>query len=149
MGLEEFKRTEIRSAVMGIIVIITEDIIARAARCSNSRKFHLGVKNDSPWVENINKTLHEGRPSDKTCHMLDDYKVLQKLIIQCFMPRDNGTDYKYLDHNLFLYFLIHYEKANLPKYMSNYMCWAINESCSIKRRRQVPYARLLSEIFLS
>jgi len=34
MSLEEFKRTYIRSAVMGIPVTITEDIIARAARCS-------------------------------------------------------------------------------------------------------------------
>ena len=40
MGFPEFTKTEIRSAVMGIPVTITEEIIARAARCSNEGKFH-------------------------------------------------------------------------------------------------------------
>jgi len=76
MVLEEFKKTEIISAVMGIRVTITEEIIARAARCSNTGKFHLGVKKNSPRVENINKTLHEGRPTDNTCDMLKEHMVL-------------------------------------------------------------------------
>jgi len=39
MGLQEFTRTEIRFAVIGIRVTITEDIVARAARCSSFGKF--------------------------------------------------------------------------------------------------------------
>jgi len=33
MGLKEFKGTEIRSNVMGISIIITEEVIGRAVRC--------------------------------------------------------------------------------------------------------------------
>jgi len=40
--------------------------------------------------------------------MLDEQKVLHKLILECFMPRDGGTDYRSMDHNLYMHFLIHH-----------------------------------------
>jgi len=51
MSLEEFKKTEIRSVVMGIRVTITEEVISMVAKCSNSRKFQSKVKKNSPWVK--------------------------------------------------------------------------------------------------
>ena len=39
MSLKEFKGIEICSAVMGIPITITKEIIVRAARCSNEGKF--------------------------------------------------------------------------------------------------------------
>jgi len=50
------------------------------------------------------------------------------------MPRDGGTHTMSMDHNVFLYFLINHEKVNLPRYMFNYMCWAIKESCGLRRQ---------------
>jgi len=132
MGLEEFKRIVIRSAVMGIKVTINEEVITRAARCSNTGKFHKGVKKNNSWVEKINDTLHKGRPTNKTCDMLNEHRVLQNLIFDCFMPRDGGSDYKSLDHNLFLYFFIQHQKVNLPEYMFHYMSWALKESIDNK-----------------
>jgi len=41
MGLQEYKRMEIRSGLMGIDVTIIEEVIAKAARCSNNGKFQL------------------------------------------------------------------------------------------------------------
>jgi len=38
MGLKEFTRTEIHSSVLGIPVTISEEAIARVARCSNEGK---------------------------------------------------------------------------------------------------------------
>jgi len=39
MGLQEFTRIEIRSDFVGIHITITEEIVAKAARCSNEGKF--------------------------------------------------------------------------------------------------------------
>ena len=38
------------------------------------------------------------------------------------------------------------EKVNFPRYVLDHLCWAINEA-TVKGRKQVPYGRLLSEIF--
>jgi len=56
MGLEDFKKVEIRSAMLGIRVTIKEEIIAKAARCSRTGKFQLGVKKNNRWIEKIDKT---------------------------------------------------------------------------------------------
>jgi len=86
MGLQEFTRTKIRSAVMGIRVTITENIIARAARCTNEGKFQRNVKKTSSWVNTIKEVFHKDKPSNKFCDMLDEYRVLQKLVLECFLP---------------------------------------------------------------
>jgi len=41
------------------------------------------------------------------------------------MPRDGGTDTMCVDHSVFMYFLRNHKKVNLPRYMFNYMFWAI------------------------
>jgi len=51
-----------------------------------------------------------------------------------------------VDHKLVLYFLVAYEKINLPRYLMHHLCWAIKEGIRGKRK-QIPCGRLLSEIF--
>jgi len=147
MGLEEFKRTEIRSAVMGISVTITQDIIARAARCSNEGKFQWNMSKTSSWVKTVKKVFHKDRPTNKFFDMQKEHRVLQKLVLDCFLQRGGGTVTMSVDHNVFLYFLNNFEKVNLPRYIFNHTCWALKESQGKKERRQVPYGRLSSEIF--
>jgi hypothetical protein len=79
MGLKEFTRTEIRSAVMGIPITITEEIIARAARCSNEAKWNMNIKTSS-WIQTTHDAFHQGRPSNKYKDMQKEHRVLQKLI---------------------------------------------------------------------
>lgn len=146
MGLQEFKEVEDRSAVMGIRVSITKNTIAKVARCSRYGMFQVNIKKKSEWTYAIVKTLYEGRQSDKTCDLKEEHMVLYKLILECFMPRDGGTDYRSRDHNLFLHFLIKNFKINLPAYMFHYLGSSIKEGIT-KKRKQVPYPRLLSEIF--
>jgi len=45
-----------------------------------------------------------------------------------------------------LYFLAAYQGINLPRYLMHHLCWAIKEEIKGKRK-QVPFGRLLSEIF--
>jgi len=69
-GLEEFTRTEIRSTIMGIPIIITEDIIARTARCSNEGKFQWNLNSKtSSWIKTMYDTFHKGRTSNKLIDM--------------------------------------------------------------------------------
>jgi hypothetical protein len=85
MGLEEFKRTKIRSALMGIPVTITEEIISKAARCSNEGKFQWNLSKTSSWVKTTKEAFHTGRPTNKLCDMQKEHKVLQKLVLDYFL----------------------------------------------------------------
>lgn len=69
MGLPKFKEVEVRLAVKGIRVTIAEEMLAKAARCSNYGMFEINVKKDSHWMEKVYKTLYEERPTYKTCDM--------------------------------------------------------------------------------
>jgi hypothetical protein len=51
-----------------------------------------------------------------------------------------------IKQRVFLYFLIMFEKINLPRYIFHHKIWALKESQK-NHRRQIPYRRLLSEIF--
>ena len=144
MGLEEFKRIEIRYVVMAIPVTITEEVIARAAKCSIEGKFQWNLGKASSWVKTVKEVFHTGRPSNKFCNMQKEHRVLQKLVLDCFLQRGGGTDTMSMDHNVFLYFLITFEKVNLARYLFNHMIWALKKSQGTKMRRQVPCGRLLS-----
>ena len=68
MGLEPFRRTEIRSAVMGVPITITEEVIAKACRASSEGRFL--------WNVNRKNLLEQGC---FTSHLLsfDNNKVLK------------------------------------------------------------------------
>ena len=51
-----------------------------------------------------------------------------------------------LEYNVFLYFLVIFEKVNLPRYIFHHMILALKESHE-DNMKFVPYGRLLSEIF--
>jgi len=147
MGLEEFTRTEIRSAVMGIHISITEEIIARASRCSNEGKFQWNLNNKtSSWIQTTYDAFHKERPSNKYKDVQKEHKVLHKLAQECFLPKGGGTYTLSLEHKVFLYFLVTFEKVNLPRYMFHHMIWALKES-EEDDKKHIPYGRLLSEIF--
>jgi len=70
MNLKEFTRTEIHSSVMGIPIIISEEIIARAARCSNEGKFQWNLNNKtSSWIQTTYDAIYKIilLTSTKTC----------------------------------------------------------------------------------
>ncbi|AES70057.2 hypothetical protein MTR_3g047110 [Medicago truncatula] len=58
-----------------------------------------------------------------------------------------GTDYPSLDHKIVLYCLATFQRINLPKYILHHMCWALREN-QRNGRRQIPFGRLLSKIFV-
>jgi len=65
---------------------------------------------------------------------------------ECFLPKGGSTDTLSLEHKVFLYFLVNFDKVNFPRNIFHHMIWALKESPD-KNRKFIPYGRLLSEIF--
>ena len=146
IGLEPYKRMEIRSAVMGIPITITEEVIARACRVAPKGRFQWNVSKKNPLLESYINLLLKGNPATKLVDMEGNHRMLLKFITYCFFQKGGGSDQPSLDHKLVLYFLAAFQKINLPRYLMHHLCWAIKEGIKGKRK-QVPYGRLLSEIF--
>jgi len=146
MGLKPFRRTEIRSSMMGVPITITEEVIAKACRVSVEGRFLGNVSRKNPLLESFTNLVLKGNPATKLVEINGSHRVLLKFIIDCFFQKGGGSDQPSLDHKLVLYFLAAYQKINLPRYLMHHLCWAIKEGIKGKRK-QVPCGRLLSEIF--
>jgi len=146
MGLEPYKRLEIRSAVMGIPITIIEEVISGACRVAPEGRFQWNISKKNPLLESYTNLLLKGDPATKLVDMEGNHRMLLKFITDCFFQKGGGSDQPSLDHKLVLYFLAAYEKINLPRYLMHRLCWAIKEGIKWKRK-QVPCGRLLSEIF--
>ncbi|KEH26272.1 hypothetical protein MTR_6g049080 [Medicago truncatula] len=139
MSLRPFNGTEIRSTVTDMEITITVETIAKACRCPNEGQYQ--------WEKKITEVLFNGNPKAKSSDLSPTHRVLKKIVSECIFQKGGGTDAPSLDHKLVLCFLATYERINLPKYILHHMCWALRESQRIGRR-QIPFGRLLSEIFV-
>ena len=73
-------------------------------------------------------------------------KMLLKIQFENLLPKGGGSDQPSLAHKVFIHHIIHGEKVNLPWYIFKYMVKELWKSQN-EDRFQVPYGRLLSEIF--
>jgi len=146
MVLEPFHGLEIKYAVMGIPVSITEGVIAKACRMAPEGRFQWNVSRKDALLESYTNLLLRGNPATKLVDMDIKHMVLLKIINECFFQKGGGVDQPNLDHKLVLYFLAGFQQINLPRYIMHHLCWAIKET-SKGKRKQVPCGRLLSEIF--
>jgi hypothetical protein len=141
-----FSSLEIRSEVMGIPVTITEEIIAKACRVDAEGRFQEIVKTEDILLQSYCNLLLGGNPKAKTSEMKIHHRMLVKFCTDCFFQRGGGSDQPNFQQKLAIYFMATQNKINFPRYVLDHLCWAINEG-TIKGRKQVPYGRLLSEIF--
>ena len=146
MGLEPFRQTEIRSAVMGIPITITEEVIAKACKVASTGRFLWNDSTKHPLLEIFTIVVQKGNPATKLVDIEDNNRMLLKFMTDCFFQKGGGSDQPSVDHKLVLYFLAPYEKINLPRYLMHHLCWTIKEEIRSKRK-QIPCGRLLSEIF--
>jgi len=146
MGLETFSETEIRSAVMGVPITITEEIIAKACRTEPSGRFLWNITKKHALLERYTAVVLKGNPSTKLVDINANQRMLLKFLTECFLQKGGGSDQPSADHKLVLYFLASFNRINLPKYIMHHLCWAIKEGIRSKRKK-IPCGRLLSEIF--
>jgi len=146
MGLEPFIQTEIRSAVMGIPITITEEVIAKACMVASTGRFLWNVNRTHPLLDSFKGVVLKGNSSTKLVDIDGQHRMLLKFMTECFFQKGGGSDQPSVDHKLVLYFLAAFDKINLPKYLMHHLCWAVKEGIRGKRK-QIPCGRLLSEIF--
>jgi len=84
MGLEPFRGLEIKSAVMGIPVSITEGVIAKACRMAPEGRFLWNVSRKDALLESYTNLLLKGNPATKLVDMDIKYKILLKMVNECF-----------------------------------------------------------------
>jgi len=65
MGLEPFRQTEIGSAVMGIPITITEEVIAKACRVAPTGRFLWNVSRNHPLLDSFKGVVLRGNSSTK------------------------------------------------------------------------------------
>jgi len=147
MGLEPFIDSEIRSSIMGVLVFISQDIIAYVIGRASEGSFKDGLDNNkkSLWNEIVNQTMYNSNKKGAYNDLSMEKKMLLKIQNENLLPKGGGSDQPSLEHKVFLHYFIKKEKANVPKYIFKHMIKALKESQSIKRT-WVPYGRLISEI---
>jgi len=146
MGLKPFRQTEIRSAVMGIPLTITEEVITKACRVAPTGRFLWNVSRNHPLLDSFKVVVLKRNSATKLVDIDGHHRMLLKFMTECFFQKGGGSDQPSVDHKLVLYFLAAFDKINLPKYLMNHLCWAVKEGMRGKRK-QIPCGRLLSEIF--
>jgi len=146
MGLEPFRREEIRSSIMGILVVISVDTIAGVIRRASEGRFVYGLSNKkSPWIGIVNRIIFNSSTKGKYKELSMRTKMLLKIQNENLLPKGSGGDKPSLDHKVFLHFFLTRERANVPKYIFRHMIKNLKDSQTIKRNF-IPYGRLISEI---
>jgi len=84
IGPEPFRHTEIRSAVMGIPITITEEVIAKTCRVAPTGRFLWNVSRNHPMLESFKSVVLKGNPATKLVDIDGDHKMLLKFMIECF-----------------------------------------------------------------
>ena len=105
MGLEPFQGLEIKSAVMGIPVSITEGVIAQACRMPLEGRFQWNVSSKDAMLDSFTRLLLKGNPATRLVEMDIEHMVLLKIMNECFFQKGGGADQPNSDHKLVLYFL--------------------------------------------
>jgi len=146
MGLESFRETEIRSAVMGVPITITEEVIAKACRVAPTGRFIWNASKSHLLLERFKSVVMNGNLATKLVDIEAHHRMLLKFMTECFFQKGGEFDQPSVDHKLVLYFLAAFDKINLPRYLMHHLCWAVKEGIRGKRNL-IPCGRLLSEIF--
>jgi len=84
MGLEPFHGLEIRSAVIGIPVSITEGVIAQACMMPLEGRFQWNVTSKDAMLDSFVNLLLRGNPATKLAEMDIEHRVLLKIMNERF-----------------------------------------------------------------
>lgn len=75
-----------------------------------------------------------------------NYEFSVKILIGCLIPREGNTGHISWDHKHFIFYLKNEDKISFSAYIFNHPCEEIKDSTK-HRKKNVPYGRLLSELF--
>jgi len=87
MGLETFRQTEIRSAVMGVPITITEEVIAKACRVAPTGRFVWNITRKHPLLESYTTLVLKGKSATKLVDIDASHRMLLKFSTECFLQK--------------------------------------------------------------
>jgi hypothetical protein len=149
MGLRPFKGKEIRSNLLGIDVLITQEHIAKVLGLDNEGEKVNLYKLKSKYADSIKEDLFPAgrRESElsKAKFMKTEFNIVFKVFLASIVTRDGGKYAISWAHKHFLWFMHKMVKINLADSLFEHLYFCINESHH-KAKVKIHHPRLISEI---
>ncbi|KAK2427858.1 hypothetical protein QL285_026413 [Trifolium repens] len=149
LGLRPFRGKEIRSNIMGINVLVTQEHIAKILGLDNEGENVDEYGEKSKHIESIKKDLFlpgcANNDFGKAKFMKQNFSFAFKVFLASIITREGGYDTISLPHRHFIWFLYKKVKINLAKLLFDHLCFTISKSRT-KSPSMIHHPRLISEI---
>ncbi|KAK2397023.1 hypothetical protein QL285_058647 [Trifolium repens] len=149
LGLRPYKGKEIRSNIMGINVLITQEHIAKILGLDNEGENVDEYGEKSKHIESIKKDLFLPGSSNndfgKAKFMRQNFNFAFKVFLAPIITREGGYDTISIPHRHFIWFMYKKVKINLAKLLFDHLCFTISKSRT-KSPSIIHHPRLISEI---
>ncbi|KAK2369623.1 hypothetical protein QL285_082745 [Trifolium repens] len=149
LGLRPFKGKEIRSNLLGINVLITQEHVAKVLGLDNEGENVNQYKVKSKYADSIKEDLYPAGTRDAELgnakFMKKEFNFAFKVFLASIITREGGKDTISWPHRHFLWFMHRRVKINLAGLLFEHLCWAINENHH-KATATIHHPRLISEI---
>ncbi|KAK2404933.1 hypothetical protein QL285_054234 [Trifolium repens] len=149
LGLRPYKGKEIRSNIMGINVLITQEHIAKLLGLDNEGENVDEYGEKSKHIESIKKDLFlpgcANNDFGKAKFMRQNFSFAFKVFLASIITREGGYDTISLPHRHFIWFMYKKVKINLAKLLFDHLCFTISKSRT-KSPSIIHHPRLISEI---
>ncbi|XP_045791712.1 uncharacterized protein LOC123886441 [Trifolium pratense] len=147
MGLIEFNGTQIRSNICGMNLIFSKVHFNALLGLEDKGLILEMFEKDTRYREDLlHRMFLDVNQKGKVKGMIDECRVLFKIIISSICPRLGGTDTISWTHRHLIYFLLTQKKVNLGDYLFERVCEAIFLN-KTQRRTSIVHPKLLSELF--
>ncbi|KAK2436073.1 hypothetical protein QL285_021087 [Trifolium repens] len=149
LGLKPFRGKEIRSNILGINVLITQEHIAKILGLDNEGENVDDYDEKSKHLEAIKKDLFMPGSSNndfgKAKFMRHNFGFAFRVFLASIITREGGYDTISIPHRHFIWFMYKKVKINLAKILFEHMCLTISKSRT-KPPSNIHHPRLISEI---
>ena len=132
LGLRPFKGKNIRSNLLGINVLITQEHVAKVLGLDNDGEIVNQYKLKSKYADSIKEDLYPAGRKDSELGMAklmkSEFNFAFKVFLTSIITREGGNDTISWPHRHFLWFLHIRVKINLAELLFEHLYWCINES---------------------
>ncbi|KAK2449774.1 hypothetical protein QL285_008934 [Trifolium repens] len=149
LGLRPYKGKGIRSNLLGLNVLITQEHVAKVLGLDNKGEDVNLYKTKSKYTECIKKDLFpfgtQERDFGKAKCMKKEFHFSFKVFLASIITREGGKDTISLPHRHFIWFMQKRVNINLPGLIFDHLCSCISESHT-KPKVTLHHTRLISKI---
>ncbi|WJX57749.1 NADH:ubiquinone reductase (H(+)-translocating) [Trifolium repens] len=149
LGLKPYRGKEIRSNILGINVLITQEHIAKVLGLDNKGENVDDYDEKSKHLEAIKQDLFLPGSSNsdfgKAKFMRPNFGFAFRVFLASIITREGGYDTISIPHRHFIWFMYKKVKINLAKILFDHLCLTISKSRT-KSTSSIHHPRLISEI---